>query len=167
MAAIFQPTKTAVITGGASGIGLALARKCVGHGMRVLVADRDTAALAAAAESIAADAKGSAGAGGSGSVRTHDMDVTRLDDWGRLKDVVVKEFGGGCFFFLSVWVVYALCRFVCARTAQGGCCASWIDALAPSVLSSIPEPCERTKEAYMHLHTAPTTARRKGEKRKC
>ena len=48
MAAIFQPAKTAVITGGASGIGLALARKCAGHGMRVLVADRDAAALAAA-----------------------------------------------------------------------------------------------------------------------
>ena len=113
MAAIFQPTKTAVITGGASGIGLALARKCVGHGMRVLVADRDTAALAAAAETIAADAKGSAGAGGSGSVKTHDMDVARLDDWGRLKDVVVKEFGGK-FDYLRKKIPFAHARPPCS-----------------------------------------------------
>ena len=108
MAAIFQSTKTAVITGGASGIGLALARKCAGYGMRVLVADRDTAALAAAAESIAAG-----GAGGSGNVWTHHMDVTRLEDWGRLKDVVVKEFGGGCFFSCLVYLPICACPMLC------------------------------------------------------
>lgn len=105
MAAIFQPAKTAVITGGASGIGLALARKCAGHGMRVLVADRDAAALAAAAESIAG-----AGAKGKGSVLTHGMDVSRLEDWGGLKDVVAKEFGGMCLFSFSSFSSF-LCPF--------------------------------------------------------
>jgi NAD(P)-dependent dehydrogenase (short-subunit alcohol dehydrogenase family) len=39
MASIFKAGHTAVITGGASGIGLSLAKKCFNNGMKVLVAD--------------------------------------------------------------------------------------------------------------------------------
>ena len=53
MADIFKEGNTAVITGGASGIGLALAKKCAGYGMRVVVADRDAAALAAVPAAVA------------------------------------------------------------------------------------------------------------------
>ncbi|KAI1654204.1 NAD(P)-binding protein [Daldinia decipiens] len=82
MSAIFKKANTAVITGGASGIGLALAQKCVGYGMRVLVADWDAETLGKAGETL-----GSA-------VSTVRMDVSKLEDWSGLKDRVKKEFGG-------------------------------------------------------------------------
>ena len=44
--------KTAFITGGASGIGLALGRTFAGAGMRVMLADIETDALAAAVDSL-------------------------------------------------------------------------------------------------------------------
>ncbi|KAK0704673.1 hypothetical protein B0H67DRAFT_498085 [Lasiosphaeris hirsuta] len=80
MASVFQPGNTAVITGGASGIGLALTKRCVGHGMKVLVADWDEELL------------GQAGA--SGEVSTIKMDVRKLGEWTKLNSRVTEEFGG-------------------------------------------------------------------------
>ncbi|KAI2777176.1 NAD(P)-binding protein [Daldinia loculata] len=82
MSAIFKKANTAVITGGASGIGLALAQKCVGYGMRVLVADWDAETLGKAGETLGSAAS------------TIRMDVSKLEDWSGLKDRVTKEFGG-------------------------------------------------------------------------
>ncbi|KAI0131446.1 NAD(P)-binding protein [Daldinia grandis] len=82
MSAIFKKANTAVITGGASGIGLALAQKCVGYGMRVLVADWDVETLEKAGETLGSAAS------------TVRMDVSKLEDWSGLKDRVTKEFGG-------------------------------------------------------------------------
>ncbi|KAI1135312.1 NAD(P)-binding protein [Hypoxylon sp. FL0543] len=82
MSAIFKKANTAVITGGASGIGLALAQKCVGYGMKVLVADWDAKGLDAAKESLGEDAA------------TVRVDVSKVEDWGEIKSAVVKEFGG-------------------------------------------------------------------------
>jgi|SRR5450755_271145 NAD(P)-dependent dehydrogenase (short-subunit alcohol dehydrogenase family) len=47
--------KVAVVTGAASGIGLALSRRLGADGMRVMMADLDEAALTAAARSLAAE----------------------------------------------------------------------------------------------------------------
>jgi NAD(P)-dependent dehydrogenase (short-subunit alcohol dehydrogenase family) len=47
--------KTAVVTGAASGIGLALSRRLGAEGMRVMMADVEEPALAAAARSLAAE----------------------------------------------------------------------------------------------------------------
>ncbi|KAL7624733.1 hypothetical protein AAE478_006304 [Parahypoxylon ruwenzoriense] len=79
MSAIFKKANTAVITGGASGIGLALARRCAGCGMRVLVADWDAAAL----EGLASD-----------GISTIRADVSRVEDWEGVRERVVREFGG-------------------------------------------------------------------------
>ena len=48
----FAPQNVAVITGGASGIGLATAQRCAGFGMRLCLADRDEAALHDAAAAL-------------------------------------------------------------------------------------------------------------------
>ena len=48
------PGKIAVVTGAASGIGLALAERFAAAGMRVVLADLDEAALEAAAGRVAA-----------------------------------------------------------------------------------------------------------------
>ncbi|KAI2468425.1 NAD(P)-binding protein [Annulohypoxylon bovei var. microspora] len=82
MSAIFKKANTAVITGGASGIGLALARKCVGYGMKVLVADWDAPGLSAAKESL-----------GEAATTLH-VDVSKTEDWERIRGAVVKDFGG-------------------------------------------------------------------------
>ncbi|WP_284352613.1 SDR family NAD(P)-dependent oxidoreductase [Roseisolibacter agri] len=55
--------QTVIVTGGASGIGLAAARRFAAEGARVVIADRDAAAAARAADGLrAAGAAGAAGA---------------------------------------------------------------------------------------------------------
>lgn len=83
MSTVFKAGHTAVITGGASGIGLALAKKCHGYGMRVLVADWDDETLKAVESNVG------------GPVATFKMDVGKAEDWAGLKDKVDEELGGG------------------------------------------------------------------------
>ncbi|KAI0107070.1 hypothetical protein GGR51DRAFT_165175 [Nemania sp. FL0031] len=83
MSAVFASLKTAVITGGASGIGLALTKKCVGRGMRVLVADWDEKNLEAVKATL-----------GDGNVSTVKVDVSKSEDWAAVREKVVKDFGG-------------------------------------------------------------------------
>ncbi len=52
LAEALKPGRTAVITGGAGGIGLAAARRFAASGMKVASADLDDGALAAAAATI-------------------------------------------------------------------------------------------------------------------
>ena len=60
--------KVAVVTGGASGIGLALARSFLGEAMSVVIADVDPAALEAVGQEFAGDPR----------VLVHQTDVTSL-----------------------------------------------------------------------------------------
>lgn len=99
MAAIFKAANTAVITGGASGIGLAVAKKCAGYGMRVVVADWNAQGLDAAKSDL-----------GPGALAVQ-MDVSKLEDWSRLRDVVGTEFGGeSCHLsiYLSIYLLLLL-----------------------------------------------------------
>lgn len=76
--------RTAVITGGASGIGLALARRFAAEGMNVAVADVEEPALDVAVEELRA-----AGA----EVLGVPTDVSELESVRALRDVVDERFG--------------------------------------------------------------------------
>lgn len=75
--------KVAVVTGGASGIGLALVDAFAQEGMRVVIADVDEAALAAV----------EAQRGGSDTVLIRRTDVTDADSVAGLADSVYERFG--------------------------------------------------------------------------
>jgi len=80
--------RVAVITGAASGIGLAAARRFASMGMNVCLADLSAEALAkAAAEVSAASSRGNA------TVLTVPTDVSRLDDVQKLRDAAYAKFG--------------------------------------------------------------------------
>jgi len=76
--------KTAVITGAASGIGLALAQRAAREGMRLVLADIEGEKLKAAAATlgIAAD-----------RVSLHTLDVSRDEDIGNMADEAFRRFG--------------------------------------------------------------------------
>ncbi len=78
----FTAGHTAVITGAASGIGLAAARRLAGMGLNVCLADRSAAALAQAAGQIAGS-----------RVHTEVVDVARPEELQRLQAVIARLFG--------------------------------------------------------------------------
>lgn len=71
--------RVAVVTGGASGIGLGIAKRLLGQGMKIVLADIEAGALDRAAKELGAFA-----------VQT---DVSKLDSVENLKEKVVGEFG--------------------------------------------------------------------------
>jgi NAD(P)-dependent dehydrogenase (short-subunit alcohol dehydrogenase family) len=79
----------AVITGGASGIGLAAAMRFARLGLRVCIADVGADKLAQAATALT-----EAAAGGAASVMTAVADVSNLDEVKRLESAVRERFGG-------------------------------------------------------------------------
>ena len=79
----------AVITGGASGIGLAAATRFAGLGMKICIADIGEDRLAEAAARLASVAKG-----GAADVMTASVDVSRFEDLASLEATVQKKFGG-------------------------------------------------------------------------
>ncbi|AJE49152.1 SDR family oxidoreductase [Celeribacter indicus] len=82
--AVLHPGQVAVVTGGAAGIGFALAAAFLGRGLRVVLADRDTGTLDAAAARLAAAGH---------SVRTVPTDVSRPEDMRRLRETVLATEG--------------------------------------------------------------------------
>ena len=84
-----SPNNVAVITGGASGIGLAAATRFAAIGMKVCIADIGADRLAEAATKLASVAKG-----GAADVMTASVDVSRFDDLAGLEAAVQKRFGG-------------------------------------------------------------------------
>src|SRR5436190_7459165 len=76
--------KVAVVTGGAGGIGSAMATRFLDAGMRVVVADVEEAAITSAVDAL--------GAGDRVLGVTHD--VRSLDDTERLRDATLDRFGG-------------------------------------------------------------------------
>jgi hypothetical protein len=79
----------AVITGGASGIGLAAALKFASMGLKVCIADVGGDRLADAETKLS-----SAAPGGAANIMTAAVDVSRLEDLAGLETAVHKRFGG-------------------------------------------------------------------------
>jgi NAD(P)-dependent dehydrogenase (short-subunit alcohol dehydrogenase family) len=84
-----QAGNTAVVTGGASGIGLACAQRFAGLGMSVCIADLGAARLERAAQEIIARVPEARN-----RVLTVETDVRRREDLDRLQSVVTERFGG-------------------------------------------------------------------------
>lgn len=84
--AVFRPGGTALISGGASGVGFAFAQVCRKHGMNVALLDINGDQLSKAAEVLPSksDAK----------TETYKMDVTSVQDWEKIRKDVESKFGG-------------------------------------------------------------------------
>jgi len=76
-----KPGNNAVITGGASGIGLAAARRFLAADMQVLIADIDEEALHQARQDLG------------GQILTHVCDVSRYDDVEALQKYAAEQMG--------------------------------------------------------------------------
>jgi NAD(P)-dependent dehydrogenase (short-subunit alcohol dehydrogenase family) len=87
--AAFSPNNVAVITGGASGIGLAAAMKFAGLGMKVCIADLGDDRLTEASAKLASVAPG-----GAASIMTAAVDVSRVGAVAGLEAAVQQRFGG-------------------------------------------------------------------------
>lgn len=76
--------KTVVVSGGAEGIGLSIARAMGGQGMNVVLGDIDAAQLELARQHLQAQGV---------DVLTCVMDVTRLEQWADLAEQAIARFG--------------------------------------------------------------------------
>ena len=84
-----SPDNVAVITGGASGIGLAAAMRLARLGLKVCIVDIEADRLGEAATKLSSVAPG-----GAGSIMAAAVDVSRRDDVTELARAVEKRFGG-------------------------------------------------------------------------
>lgn len=88
--AVFRTGANALITGAASGVGLAVAKLCASHSMNLILVDNNSSALAAAKDAVTTK----------GDIEFHTADVSDLKDWSLLKTKV--EEGGRKLDFLHL-----------------------------------------------------------------
>jgi NAD(P)-dependent dehydrogenase (short-subunit alcohol dehydrogenase family) len=90
---VFAANKTALITGGANGIGFAVAQLCRKHGMKVAIVDNNSEYLANAKATLGAD-----------DVKTYQIDVSKIEEWKDLKGKVDAEIGSVDFLMLNAGI---------------------------------------------------------------
>ena len=89
---VFAPSKTALITGAASGIGFAVAKLCRSHGMKLALVDRNSDSLSKAKAQFAKD---------KATTETYDLDVSQLSAWKALRSKIEGDFGHIDFLMLN------------------------------------------------------------------
>ncbi len=87
------PGRTAVITGGASGIGLAAGKRLAALGLNVVLADLAGARLDAARQAVIEVAAAAGATDAAGSVRAVPTDVSRIEDLHALRQATDAAFG--------------------------------------------------------------------------
>ncbi|MCJ1440710.1 MAG: hypothetical protein MMC23_001196 [Stictis urceolatum] len=91
---VFVKSSTALITGGCSGVGLAVAKLCASHGMRLALVDYNKENISAAKSSFDSGT----------DVETYEADVSKIDTWKDLKQKIEKRFGGLNFLMLNAGI---------------------------------------------------------------
>lgn len=89
---VFKAGNTALITGAASGIGLAVAHLCRKHGMNLALVDNNSHNLEEAKRSLAGDEDL--------QTESYCMDVSKIEEWKHLRGQVEKNFKGGVQFLM-------------------------------------------------------------------
>ncbi|KAI9645175.1 hypothetical protein NHQ30_005909 [Ciborinia camelliae] len=84
----FAPGNTALITGGASGIGLSLAIKCLGYGMNIILVDNHGDNLGMAQTYLTQKSDGDQ------QVVGLKVDVGKVEEWEGVREVVEGDFDG-------------------------------------------------------------------------
>jgi len=123
--------KTALVTGGSAGLGLAIARALVGAGAKVTIAARDEGRLAAAAQSASAAGR---------TCRAIAADVTRQADCERLVSQTIADCGQ-----LDLLVNCA------GRSARGKIAATTADQFAELLDVNFLSAVNATQAALPHL----------------
>lgn len=106
---VFRASNTALITGGASGIGLAVAALCRKAGMNLALVDNNAELLARAKKELPDGSAGGDGGSGSGSggaakIETYEMDVSKAEQWAELRTKVKASFERVDFLMLNAGV---------------------------------------------------------------